>query len=130
MDLESDEELTKQKENFDLQKFTESLNKKPKQYIPPQSLNIKKKSKSPGVKNEKVQLQQPKDSITPLDDWENDYVVQKTRVLTNENKMEQVEVVEYIRIPKELSVTQSVINPGNMKLKMYKMKSFEDRLLN
>lgn len=33
---ETDKELKVQKENFSLQKFTDSLNKKPKQYIPPQ----------------------------------------------------------------------------------------------
>lgn len=57
-------------------------------------------------------------------------MVQKTRVLTNDNKQEQVEVIEYIRIPKELQVTQSVINTGSVKMKMFKMRSFEERLLN
>ncbi len=42
-----------------MQKFGETLNKKPKQYIPPQSILKKKRSNSPKVRHETIQVQRP-----------------------------------------------------------------------
>lgn len=82
------------------------------------------------MKHERIQLQNAEDTRNILNDWENDQVIQKTRVLANDNKQGQVEVVEYIRVPKELQVKKQVINPLNVREKMKKLRSFEERLLN
>ena len=118
----------KKKEKFDMEKFKESLKKGKKKYNLPDSKNKRKGSKSPKLENRTNYLELSEEG-NMMPDWEDDYIVKKKKIITTEHRTEKIEVVEYIRIPKELTVTKAKLNPIERKY-LSRIRTLERKLLN
>lgn len=116
----------KKKEKFDMDKFKESLKKGKKKYNLPKHKN-RKSSKSPELENRTNYLK-IEDEGNMMPNWEDDYIVQKKKIITTEHRTEKIEIVEYIRIPKELTVTKAKLNPIERKY-ISRIRTLEKTLL-
>ena len=118
---ESEEENDSNKDNKRGRKLTKSNLKKFRKKM--------KEKKNRIVMPQDEDIEEYQDEMPEFGDLNGDYIIQKNKIITNDNNQRIVEVVDYVKVPKQLQISKSKLNPNSQRFKFKRAFTFERKVL-